>query len=113
MNNNPNQPREFDAVLGGEAPPPVSGVVLGGIEGVKSRLKSSVVEVKVAALSEALNYGDIGLDLVINTLTNSSEQVQRFAAKLLKQRGGGKGKQALLNSNPYLAFTMMTDWLVK
>ena len=113
MNNNPNQPREFDAVLGGEAPPPVSGVVLGGIEGVKSRLKSSVIEVKVAALSDALNYGDMGLDLVINTLTDSSEQVQRFAAKLLKQRGGDKEKQALLNSDPYLAFTTMTDWLVK
>lgn len=113
MNNNDNQPREFDVVLGGEAPPPVSGVVLGGIEGVKSRLKSSVAEVKVAALSEALNYGDMGLDLVINTLTDSSEQVQRFAAKLLKQRGGDKGKQALLNFDPYLAFTMMTDWLVK
>ncbi|MEH2074012.1 MAG: hypothetical protein V7K57_06415 [Nostoc sp.] len=113
MNNNPNQPREFDAVLGGEAPPPASGVVLGGIEGVKSRLKSLVVEVQVAALSEALNYGDDGLDLVINTLTDSSEQVQRFAAKLLKQRGGDKGKQALLNSDPYLAFTIMTDWLVE
>ncbi|BBD70352.1 leucine rich repeat variant [Nostoc commune NIES-4072] len=113
MNNNPNQPREYDAVLGGEAPPPVHGVILGGLEGVRNRLKSSVVEVQMNALSEALNYGDIGLDLVINNLTNYSEQVQRFAAKLLKQRGGDKGKQALLNSDPYLAFIMMTNWLVE
>lgn len=60
MNNNPNQPREYDAVLGGEVPPPVHGVILGGLEGVRSRLRSSVVEVQVNALSEALNYGDLG-----------------------------------------------------
>ncbi len=113
MNNNPNQPREFDAVLGGEAPPPVSGVVLGGIEGVKSRLQSSVLEVQVAALSEALNYGDEGLYLVIEALHNSANEVKHFAARLLKQGGGEKGKQALLDYDPYLAFTKMTDWLVK
>lgn len=110
MNNNPNQPREFDAVLGGEAPPPASGVVLGGIEGVKSRLKSPVVEVQVAALSEALNYGDDGLDLVINILKGSSQQVQYFAAKLLKKIGVHKGKQALLAFTPWLFFTKVEDW---
>lgn len=34
----PNQPRENDAVLGGQYPPPASGVILGGLEGVKQRL---------------------------------------------------------------------------
>ncbi|MFN6486811.1 MULTISPECIES: HEAT repeat domain-containing protein [unclassified Nostoc] len=110
MNNNSNKPGEFDALLGGEAPPPVSGVVLGGIQGVKSRLKSSVIEVKLAAISEALNYGDMGLDLVINTLTDSSERVQHFAARLLKKRGGDKGKQALLSFAPWLYFTQLEDW---
>ncbi|MBD2452956.1 hypothetical protein H6G80_02425 [Nostoc sp. FACHB-87] len=113
MNNNPNQPREYDAVLGREAPPPVSGVVLGGIEGVKNRLGSSVVEVQVAALSEALNYGDEGLDLVIEALQNSVNEAKHFAARLLKQKGGEKGKQALLHYDPYLAFTTMTNWLVQ
>ncbi len=110
MNNNPNQPREFDAVLGGEAPPPASGVVLGGIEGVKSRLKSSNFEVKIAAIEDAINYGDTGLDLVIKTLNNSSQQVQRFIARLLKRRGGKKGKQALLDFNYNLYFTKLEDW---
>ncbi|MEH2184400.1 hypothetical protein [Nostoc sp.] len=113
MNNNSNQPRQFDAVHGGEAPPPVSGVVLGGIEGIKSRLKSSVIEVQVAALSEALNYGDMGLDLVIDALTSSASKIRHFAARLLKQRGGEKGKQALLDYDPYHAFSTMTDWLVE
>ncbi len=54
MTNNQNQPREFDAVRGGEAPPPIQGAVLGGIKGVIQRLASTVFEVRVAALSEAL-----------------------------------------------------------
>ena len=48
MNNNPNQPREFDVVLGGKAPPDI--------------------EVQIAALSEALNYDKARLDIVIETL---------------------------------------------
>ncbi|BAY24144.1 pentapeptide repeat protein [Calothrix sp. NIES-2100] len=110
MNNNDNQPREFDAVLGGEAPPPVSGVVLGGIEGVKNRLQSSVVEARVAALSEALNYGDVGLDLVIEALQDSSLYVQRNAVKILKSTGDLKAKEALLHYDYNLFFTKLEDW---
>ncbi|OUL28748.1 hypothetical protein [Nostoc sp. 106C] len=66
--NNPNQPRKYDAVLGGELLPPVTSIVLGGLEGVQNRLKSSVVEAQVAALSEALNYGDAGLEILIQAL---------------------------------------------
>ncbi len=47
MAENPNQPREYDAVKGGQAPAPVSGVVLGGLEGVKKRLSNPVIEVSV------------------------------------------------------------------
>ena len=57
MPDDPKQPTEYDAVLGGTAPPPVSGVVLGGLEGVKRRWKSAVVEQRMAALTEALKYG--------------------------------------------------------
>ncbi|AVH65278.1 hypothetical protein [Nostoc sp. 'Peltigera membranacea cyanobiont' N6] len=110
MNNNPNQPREFDAVLGGELPPPVHGVVLGGLEGVKSRLNSSVVEVQVAALSEALNYGEVGLDLVIEALNHSSPYVQRNAAKILKSTVNFKAKEALLQYDYNLFFTKLEDW---
>lgn len=110
MNNNPNQPRDYDAVLGGQTPPPVQGVVLGGIEGVKRRLASPTVEARIAALSEALNYGEAGLDLVIKTLQDSSEQVQRSAASLLRKKGGFKAKQALLEYNPWLFFTTLANW---
>ncbi len=58
MADNPNQPREYDALQGSQAPIPVGGVVLGGLKGVKRRfLASPVVEVRVAALSEALKHG--------------------------------------------------------
>lgn len=110
MNNNPNQPREFDAVLGGQAPPPVDGVVLGGLASVKNRLKSSDVEVKITALSQALNYGEAGLDLLINTLPQSSGQMQRSVARLLRKMGGHKGKQALLSYDPWLFFKKLEDW---
>ncbi len=114
MNSNQNQPREFDVVLGGKNPPPVTGVVLGGIEGVKRRLESEIVDVRCAfrvkALSDALNYGEAGLDLVIEALEDSSLQVKGFAVRLLKERGGEKGKRALLEFDPYLYFTKLDDW---
>ncbi|MBD1920740.1 STM4015 family protein [Microcoleus sp. FACHB-831] len=95
MNNNPNQPREDDAVLGGQAPPPVGGVILGGLEGVKNRLASSVVEARIAALSEALKYGEPGLELVIAALNDNSAQVHRRAFMLLRERPELNVKQAL------------------
>ncbi len=107
---NQNQPGEFDAVLGGQAPPPVAGVILGGLEGVKSRLLSSVVEVQVAALSDTLYYRDAGLDLVIEALPDISGEVLSYAARLLREQGGLKGKQALLEHNPWLFFTTLKDW---
>jgi hypothetical protein len=97
MTNNQNNPREFDAVIGGETPPPLQGVVLGGIKGIKRRLNSSDYEVRITALKNAIDYGDIGLDLIINALTDSEQEVRLFAANLLKENGGEKGKQALLS----------------
>lgn len=56
MAENLNQPRDYDAVKGGNNSPPLTGVVLGGLPGVKHRLASSVVEVRLAALKDVLNY---------------------------------------------------------
>ncbi|MEH2201750.1 STM4015 family protein [Nostoc sp.] len=101
MTNNQNQPRDYDAVLGGQSPPPVDGVVLGGIEGVKRYLSNPVTEVRVAALSEALKYGDAGLDLLIKGLQDESRLVQRFAYRLLKQKAEPQVKQALQAYKPW------------
>ncbi len=110
MNNNPSQPREYDAVFSGHAPPPLDGAVLGGLEGVKNRLKSTVAKERAAALIEALRYGEEGLDLLVEALQDSSKQVRRFAFRLLRQRGGLKGEQALLGYDPWLFFTTLEDW---
>ncbi len=110
MNNNSNQPREFDAVLGGETPPPISGVVLGGIEGVKNRLKSLEPRERASALIDALRYKEEGFQLLIEALKDPSDKVQIFAARLLRDKGGEKGKQVLLRHNPQQYFTMLEDW---
>ncbi|MCC3528927.1 MAG: formylglycine-generating enzyme family protein [Microcoleus sp. PH2017_22_RUC_O_B] len=86
MTENPNQPREYDAVLGGQSQVPLGAAVLGGIPGVKSRLASPIVEVKITALSEALKYGDAGLDLIIGALRDEAIQVKLAAYSLLKDR---------------------------
>ncbi len=69
-----NQPREYDAVKGSQNSTPIDAAVLGGIKGVKSRLSSTRLEVRIAALSLALKYGEAGLDLVVNALQDESMQ---------------------------------------
>lgn len=97
MTNESNQPRENDAVLGGQAPPPITSAVLGGIEGVKHRLASPLVEARIAAIHEALKYGDAGLDLVIKALQDSHRQIQHSAYLLLRKRPETQVQKALKN----------------
>ncbi|MEG3953954.1 PspA/IM30 family protein [Microcoleus sp. herbarium2] len=83
---NLDQPKPYDAVRGGQLPPPVGGVVLGGLAGVKHRLSSSVTEHRIAALKEAFNYGDAGLKIVIKICQSETGPVQRAACDLLRKR---------------------------
>ncbi|MEM7714276.1 MAG: hypothetical protein AAF349_12000 [Cyanobacteria bacterium P01_A01_bin.68] len=106
---NQNQPREFDVVLGGENPAPITGVVLGGIEGVKRRLESEIERVRIVALRDALNYENEGFDLVIETLKKSSEDMHYDIISMLCD-SGDKGKQALFKYNPWLVFSSFQDW---
>jgi WD40 repeat protein len=97
MANNSNEPKEYDAVLGGQNSVPAGGVVLGGMEGVKRRLASVNMELK-----EAMKYGQEGLDLVIQALQDKSEDIQHAAYLLLRPRGELEVvKQALRQYNPY------------
>jgi COMPASS component SWD3 len=104
MPDHPHQPQEFDAVLGGESPIPLGSVILGGIEGVKRRLASEFEEQRIAALWEALNYGEAGLDLVIGALQDESTQVEKTAYLLLRERVEPIVKQALQEYNPWRFF---------
>ncbi|MCW6052533.1 PspA/IM30 family protein [Lyngbya sp. CCAP 1446/10] len=86
VSQNLDQPKPYDAVRGGQLPPPVGGVVLGGLAGVKHRLSSSVSEHRIAALKEALNYGDAGLKIAIEICQTETGPVQRAACDLLRER---------------------------
>ncbi|MEG4987605.1 formylglycine-generating enzyme family protein [Microcoleus sp. BR0-C5] len=108
MTENQNQPREYEAVLGGQNPPPIDAAVLGGISGVKSRLASPIVEVKIAALSEALKYGDAGLDLIIGVLQEESMLVKFAAYSLLQTTEYLKEKLPLHNYLPTFEFDAIT-----
>ena len=95
MTNNQNQPNKYDAVLGGNSPPPIHGAVLGGIEGVKKRLASSDVEAQIVALKDALNYEDVDSDLVINALESESTKVRALAYEVLRRKSEVKARQAI------------------
>ena len=115
MADNPNQPRKYDAVLGGQAPS--NSAILGGLEGIKRRLGSPVETRRITALAEAIKYGEAGLDLVIQALDDTSEQVQQAAFWLLhEQRTQQKVKQVLqkyipLNSVLEVDYTRLRDLL--
>ncbi|MBE9248328.1 SUMF1/EgtB/PvdO family nonheme iron enzyme [Dolichospermum sp. LEGE 00240] len=96
--NHPQQPREYDAVLGGNSPSLEGAAVLGGIEGVKLRLKNPDTKVRIAALQQVLNYGEQGLDLVIAGLKDESWDVQNTAYLILIDRTEPKVKQALISN---------------
>jgi formylglycine-generating enzyme required for sulfatase activity len=96
--NHPQQPREYDAVLGGNSPSLEGAAVLGGIEGVKLRLQNPEPQLRIAALNQALNYGEQGLDLVIAGLKDESWAIQNAAYLILIDRTETKVKQALISN---------------
>jgi WD40 repeat protein len=76
-------------------------------EGVKRHLDSAVEEQRIAALSEALKYGEAGLDLVILALQDESEKLRRAAYLLLRERTEPKVKQTLKDYNPWQFVTCL------
>jgi hypothetical protein len=102
------QPQSSDAILGGKTPPPVTGAVLGGLEGAKQRLESQDLVTRSTALKDAFRYGDRGIDLAVQALSDRSEEFQRLARRLL--RNHETGKQALLEPQPLNYFTTLADW---
>ncbi|GJD23018.1 hypothetical protein RIVM261_079740 [Rivularia sp. IAM M-261] len=91
--------REYDVVLCGQNTALSSDAVLGGIEGVKLRLSSQVIEHRISALSEALNYGEEGLAILLQALKDSEDKVHIAVYNLLKDREDPDVKIAL---NKYL-----------
>jgi hypothetical protein len=80
------RPQNFDAVLGNQTQIANGSVILGGIEGIKSRLNSENIHVIILVLKDAINYGDAGLHLVLQYLENPELQIVDAAYELLKDR---------------------------
>ncbi|BBD70346.1 WD-40 repeat-containing protein [Nostoc commune NIES-4072] len=93
--------------LGTQNSAPVGSVILGGLEGVKSRLKSVDIEAQTTALKEALNYGEAGLDLVIQAWQYESGKLKWAAYSLLRHREEARVKQSLQEHNPWLNITCL------
>src|SRR5919202_1557761 len=77
-----NEPREYDAVLGGQNFPPINAAVLGGIAGVKQRLASPSVEARRAAISDAIIYVEEGIEAAIAMFDDADELVRAIAAAM-------------------------------
>ena len=101
---NSNQPKEYDAVLGGQSQIPIAAAVLGGIAGVKQRLHSPSIEPRMAAVKDAPKYGDAGLNIAIQALLDPALEVQRVAYLVLRERTESLVCQALKDFVPYKLF---------
>ena len=86
MPENSDRPKDSDAVLGGQIPPLVGRAVLGGLAGVKQRFASNALEQRIAALNEAVKYGDAGLELIIQALDDRAKQVRDIACLVFTTR---------------------------
>lgn len=104
MTTSVNQPNAFDAVLGGQAIAPSGSVVLGGLEGIRRRLSTGKVEERVAAVWDAPNYGQAGLELIIRALGDRSLKVQKVAYRLLRDRSEVQAHLAVQAYCPYPLF---------
>jgi hypothetical protein len=103
-------PHDSAAILGGQNSSPITAVVLGGIAGVQQRLASESIVAKLRALQDISQYGNSGIDLAIQALSDPTEEVKRLARKLLRNQTGEEGKSALLSREPLHYFTTLNDW---
>ena len=68
-----------------------------GFDFVSLELKNYAEELRIKALSEALNYDKMGLEYVINALYDKSDRIQQAAFWLLWDRTDKGVSQALIN----------------
>ncbi|MDB9311955.1 hypothetical protein PN462_02485 [Spirulina sp. CS-785/01] len=100
-NSQPRQPREDDAVLGSPNFAPQGAMVLGGLAGIQRRFASPVAEVRVAALQAVAKYGQEGVSLLLEGLTDDALEVQRVAYMLLQRQADPQVRRLLRGYLPY------------
>jgi WD40 repeat protein len=101
--NDQTQPQNQDAVLGGQAPP--TGVVLGGLDGIKQQLASGVWNQQLSAAGKAIQYGEVGLDLLTSILKQEKLSQVHWAAYFALAPVGEPEIQTLVTQHcPYRSF---------
>jgi hypothetical protein len=83
-----NQPNPTDAILGNNTPAPINSGILGGIDGIRQKLATTDLTVRLAALDQAWAYGDAGKACLTEMLSDRSKILRRRARWLLRQPGG-------------------------
>ncbi len=81
------------------------------IDSIKRRLSNPVLEVQTATLKEALDFGDAGLEVVLQALQTGSRQLQRSAYRLLRKSQEPRVKQVLQNYKPWQRFERLEEYL--
>ncbi|MBE9115434.1 hypothetical protein IQ249_05920 [Lusitaniella coriacea LEGE 07157] len=120
MANSSNSPKAHDAVLGGQSPPPVDGVTLGGIEGLRQRFAVGNCEQKIKMLPTALNYGEAGIDFLIEVLNDPTLRVRATAYNVLQDADIEQAKSEILQGfllhqgdriySVYESYLFYNDW---
>jgi hypothetical protein len=102
--------RNTDAVLGGQIPTPKDGVVLGGLARIEQRLASESLSLRLQGLKDIIHYGDRGVDIAVEALSDRNLQIRQLAGKLLRIHGGERGRNILLDYQPLSYFNTFADW---
>ena len=109
-----NKPRESDLVLGGDNAP-LNSFVLGGIDGVISRLESKNIQDKINALQEAIKYDRIDFNIIMEHLVDRhcNYLITEACVELLQQDDRPEAKKALQNHAPWLFFQTLDKWQIQ
>jgi hypothetical protein len=83
-----SNPQPTDAILGNNTPAPLSSGILGGIDGIRQKLTSSELPIRLEALDQAWGMGDKGKACLEEMLDDRSKVIRRRARWLLRQSTG-------------------------
>jgi hypothetical protein len=81
-------PQASDATLGGQNPAPQQSGILGGLDGIRQKLKSDDLSIRLEALGQALDYGEAGRVCLQEAANDGSRVVRNRAQWLLRQKAG-------------------------
>jgi hypothetical protein len=81
----PSTLQPTDAILGNNTAAPVSSGILGGLDGIRQKLTSSDLSLRLEALDQAWNQGEPGKACLEEMLGDRSKTIRRRARWLLRQ----------------------------